>query len=1004
MIRIILTGVCALQMYAALPASDNFNRSSLGPNWTSVAGTMVIVGSAAYAANTTDLSAAFWNADSFSANQSSQVTISETSNYSFVGVSVRGSVDNSYQCYASDGMVELTKLVSGVETQLGNSNTYVYHAGDTIFLGVSGTSLVCKINGVVKVTAVDSAIATGAPGIAGYGSNHDVLGDDWVGDDWAGDPLTITPAIPTIGYLGTAYAFTPSTAGGTSPFTWTVSVGSLPTGLSINASTGAIAGTPIISGSYTFVARVVDSRGSPETVTQEYTIKVSTGDIYGGRLDVSCTATGYFHTQKVGNRWWICTPLGHGMFMQSLFVIPLVYGSKYSSIAESRVASLTRMLHWNFNAVGQDSDPGLLATDSVAVKVPFVYTALPTRAAIYNAPRPVSDGYNGHPVDHAVKNIWAAMPGTFYDFWAPRMGDLYDDAIYTLAVNELINDATWKSIHDAPNNQYLVGLSIDDADDFFGFHTVATQHMGWSILGSSPNHTLGGNNNYMYPLDGVGQNLYYGTELRSKTALQTFLTTRYAGSLPACASGSTGVTGLNNCWGSTYTTLGTTGTTVTGETAGTPDDRTTPYTSTLAHLPDRHSISVLVNGTMVAGTTFSNDGASVLTPNVTTTGTIWGPHAKGSITYSSGALSATFSTTSGAASSAILNISTTAGVVTVVTSSQHGLWEGALVNITGTADCNVTNQAIAVVDPVRFTFSGSCSTGHVGALALATVPTTGDTLNVNYTYGGWEHGTGLMDEALNHSWSDSDPTTVDTSSLPANMLIDLDLFLYEFAYYYHHNMEIAVHSVFPNHMYLGIDSIPTDGNTARAPVLLALGASTIDIMQTSYGLPFSEAYLNDIYASYGDKPILDNMYATTPNDSPDYPSYVGIYTFDTHTLKAQAYYNRVVADLTFVNSGGVRPFVGMAYFAMQDYLGEKWGLVTLGKDNSYDGIESVTGTVACSSPLQSYVCGGEAANYTDGVTLTRSANALWLQDIVPTPRTLTRGNVRMGGGVRVTGP
>ncbi|HKV28338.1 MAG TPA: hypothetical protein VJN90_08735, partial [Candidatus Acidoferrales bacterium] len=35
-------------------------------------------------------------------------------------------------------------------------------------------------------------------------------------------------------------------------------------------------------------------------------------DLYGGRTDIACAnSTGHFILEKVGARWWFCTPLGH---------------------------------------------------------------------------------------------------------------------------------------------------------------------------------------------------------------------------------------------------------------------------------------------------------------------------------------------------------------------------------------------------------------------------------------------------------------------------------------------------------------------------------------------------------------------------------------------------------------------------------------------------------------------------------------------------------------------
>ncbi|MDE0110336.1 MAG: hypothetical protein OXN96_21230 [Bryobacterales bacterium] len=37
-------------------------------------------------------------------------------------------------------------------------------------------------------------------------------------------------------------------------------------------------------------------------------------DQYGGFLDIKGKRTGFFHTERIGNRWWLVTPEGHGFF------------------------------------------------------------------------------------------------------------------------------------------------------------------------------------------------------------------------------------------------------------------------------------------------------------------------------------------------------------------------------------------------------------------------------------------------------------------------------------------------------------------------------------------------------------------------------------------------------------------------------------------------------------------------------------------------------------------
>jgi len=88
-------------------------------------------------------------------------------------------------------------------------------------------------------------------------------------------PITITTTSLTA-TAGTAYSGTLSLTGGTSPYTWAVTAGSLPPGLSLNASTGAITGTPTGgSGSATFQATDSSVAGKMTSAPQTITVTVN---------------------------------------------------------------------------------------------------------------------------------------------------------------------------------------------------------------------------------------------------------------------------------------------------------------------------------------------------------------------------------------------------------------------------------------------------------------------------------------------------------------------------------------------------------------------------------------------------------------------------------------------------------------------------------------------------------------------------------------------------------
>src|SRR3974390_3262968 len=90
-------------------------------------------------------------------------------------------------------------------------------------------------------------------------------------------PLNITISSLPVGQVGTPYNAMLTATGGTAPYSWAISNGALPSGLSLNAATGSITGTPTTAIANTAVVfRITDSGNPAQTQTTSLTLTVNT--------------------------------------------------------------------------------------------------------------------------------------------------------------------------------------------------------------------------------------------------------------------------------------------------------------------------------------------------------------------------------------------------------------------------------------------------------------------------------------------------------------------------------------------------------------------------------------------------------------------------------------------------------------------------------------------------------------------------------------------------------
>jgi len=85
--------------------------------------------------------------------------------------------------------------------------------------------------------------------------------------------LTVSTKTLPAATVGTAYSQTLTAVGGTTPYTWSITSGALPTGLTLSTP-GVISGTPSTAGTSTFTVNVSDASNPVSSTTQSLTIQV----------------------------------------------------------------------------------------------------------------------------------------------------------------------------------------------------------------------------------------------------------------------------------------------------------------------------------------------------------------------------------------------------------------------------------------------------------------------------------------------------------------------------------------------------------------------------------------------------------------------------------------------------------------------------------------------------------------------------------------------------------
>nr|WP_238148576.1 putative Ig domain-containing protein [Xanthomonas campestris] len=171
---------------------------------------------------------------------------------------------------AASGQTVLVNYASADGTATAGSD-YVARSGTLTFApGTTAQGVAITVNGDTAVEPNETfsvglsgasnasiALATGA---------GTILNDDVV--------VTVGPASLPSATAGSAYSQNLSASGGTAPYSFAVTAGALPAGLTLSAA-GVLSGTPTATGSFNFTATATDSGGSPTSGNRAYTLTVA---------------------------------------------------------------------------------------------------------------------------------------------------------------------------------------------------------------------------------------------------------------------------------------------------------------------------------------------------------------------------------------------------------------------------------------------------------------------------------------------------------------------------------------------------------------------------------------------------------------------------------------------------------------------------------------------------------------------------------------------------------
>jgi hypothetical protein len=183
---------------------------------------------------------------------------------------------------ATTGPVNFTVVFSEAVTGFGSAQVSLGGTAQPATATVSGGPTVYNVavSGMTANGSVTASILPGALDSLGNANAASTSTDNTVA--FTGVPIATPVVTPPSGPLpsaraGATFSRTIGTTAGTAPFTYAVTAGALPAGLSLNPASGVISGTPTGAGTSNFTITVTGNDGG--VASETYSIVIAAADV-----------------------------------------------------------------------------------------------------------------------------------------------------------------------------------------------------------------------------------------------------------------------------------------------------------------------------------------------------------------------------------------------------------------------------------------------------------------------------------------------------------------------------------------------------------------------------------------------------------------------------------------------------------------------------------------------------------------------------------------------------